>query len=400
MYKCYFSGCKQAPTLFCGCDNTTLMCSDHSYSHSMLPGKSHIERSISNFKQGPSFTKSQIILYKNHIQQLNTKIVTISNSLITSIQTLVESTTFSLHSIDQILNSLLINFSKGQTSEDSISILQFIASIPTQDTSTIDTLPLLTEIEDFYITNLNLDNTLHYIASNYFCEYRLASQKFICNELPSSCILGQNGQMASLGLNTEVYYGGFRDSKPIGSCMLYNKNSKTWQAFKPGKPRGFGASVYYKEKIYFFGGFCLNNLQDCQILSLSNLWTEGAPLPEASTLCVCAALDGIWISGFNMSQVYLHTPESSQYSPYIPLQSESYKYIFSINSKIFIINNNKIWILSQNNWTCAELIGDLQGFPICQPKVLGKYAYFIVFTNKIQVQQFDLTTFSILPLSN
>lgn len=71
------------------------------------------------------------------------------------------------------------------------------------------------------------------------------------------------------------------------------------------------------------------------------------------------------------------------------LQKTTYKYVFTINEQIYIINNDKLWRLCKNKWTKSNLNVNLQGAMVSTLKVLGKYAYFALFTDKVIIKKLD-----------
>lgn len=383
MFRCFHPNCLEEPTRICECDNKTLMCPWHIDFHNLTPGKCHMDLPIpvSLCQQHSSY----IAIYqcRTDINTLLESISTYSSMLISKIQELTESAIITLDNLDQFYIELLKNPIENHLIE---SIPIDLSRIPDYFSD------ILKSIEEFYKSSFNYDNKIFWAESGKLIDFSCLSKTY--NKGLTIDGLYEASQAIEFGYEKLIIYGGLKDNKALGTCVLYNKITKKTQHMKPGRPRAYGTSVFYNRNYYFFGGWCLNNLQDFQVLSITKSWIKEGIMPEASLSCVSTVFNGIWITGFNMAKAYLFVPDTS-FTPYLTFLTDTVKIFVTNNEELHVLCGNRSFYYKNNSWHDALINGKVEGCVIGTSKVFGKYAYFGVITNKVRVKRYCFKTFTL-----
>ena len=396
MFKCFYKNCLQQPIAACECDNRIFMCSTHVSVHSLQPG-SHSEKPISPELVQSHSAISRIYQARTDIEAISANINLSTSSIIQYVQSISEITLQTLDKLDQICANIICTYLENPASLDQIH--NPFELTPLENTFSADRLNnLLLQLGEFYKNDLGCDCSIHWIEENSIKSFDILNKTTV-NFPQIGQGLGTCSSVVEIGLNKELCYGGIKDNKTVGAVWLVNKNTGNLRFLKPGRPRVYAASVYYKENIYFFGGWCGNILADCQVFSLKNEWTEGYALPEASNYCNATVYNGVWVTGYNMRRIYFYHNDSLKYSAYMELESETCKYCIGVRNQLHVIYRDKVFVLANDQWKEEKLKGRLTGY-ICSPfKIKGNFAYFVEMTDKTTLKKYNLQTYSIEELT-
>ena len=329
---------------------------------------------------------SKIMKIKDQIDSLSIRTLTCTSDIMNLTEKMCKLTLNSLDSLKQLCTKLYIKYLENPSAEysDIFDMLDLDYSDKISDFSEI-----LSKIKEFYRSEFGCSTRIRWFSDNNLKEFDFLINKI--EDVPKTIEgISLGGHIIEIGYDKELYYGGIKENKAIGMLSVYSKKTSTFKFLKAGRPRAYGSSAYYKEKIYFFGGWCVNNLQDCQIYSMNNSWSDGSQLPEASNYCSSASYMecGIWITGFNMHKVYLYSPENLSFTPYLDLPNDTFKYCFVVSNELYIINNNSAFTLKSNEWKENITTGNLNGPIISSFKIRNNTGYFTELTNKATLKRY------------
>ncbi|OMJ69680.1 hypothetical protein SteCoe_32533 [Stentor coeruleus] len=359
------------------------MCPWHIDFHNLTPGKCHMDLPIPDSLRQQHSSYITIYQCRNDINTLLESISTYSSMLISKIQELTESAISTIDNLDQFYIDLL----KNPTENNSIESIQLnLSRIPDSFED------ILKSIEEFYRSNFNYDSKVTWTESGKLMNFSCLTKNYSKGQA-MDCLY-EASQAVQYDYDKLIIYGGLKDNKALGTCMLYNQITKKIQHMKPGRPRAYGTSVFYNRSFYFFGGWCLNNLQDFQVLSYTKNWVKDGLMPEASLHCVSTVFNGIWITGFNMVKAYLFVPDGS-FTPYLVFHADTVKIFVANNEELHVICGNKSFYYKNNNWHDAQISGKIDGSVVGTAKIFGKYAYFSVMTNEVRVKRYCFKTFTL-----
>ncbi|CAG9310790.1 unnamed protein product [Blepharisma stoltei] len=126
------------------------------------------------------------------------------------------------------------------------------------------------------------------------------------------------------------------------SCIIDLETFTVKKLLPYGSPSWCCGAVYYKNCVYFFGGWDKQNyMLFAEKFDLAgNRWLKSPKLPEASSGCSCVLFqECIYICGFFHSKVYKYDLEIESYSNinFPVLCSKMSKLLFSGNSRLYLI---------------------------------------------------------------
>lgn len=361
------------------------MCNEHVSVHSLQPGRSHMEYLIPEEFIKANNNLVKVYKGKEKIGELSKEICECTYRVIQYLQDVNQSALAKLDELDKNCNEMLIRYYEtGDMAEVAEAFdLEF-----TSDKNVVNS--LLGDIGDFFEKALLCDWKVHWVHEDSLESFDIFANNVKNMQKPLSSI-GTGTQILSLGANKTLCYGGVKDNKVIGAMVILNNSNKEIKFLKPGRPRAYGASVLFNEKIYFFGGWGGNLLSDCQIFSLKNEWTNGSQLPEPSNYCQSVNFNGIWITGYNMKKVYIY--DGLAYIEYLDCYSGISKYLLASSTQLHILYHDKAFIVSEENLTEVNVNGSIDGY-ICST-VINKpgFSYFTVMSsNGLVVKRYDFTS--------
>lgn len=396
--ECYIDGCKQEAIIYCACSEIFYICTDHLIFHqSQVSTTNHRMYPIpkNELKLDNEVYLKDIKIAINDLQSQRKKLAKFSEDFNLSLIKVLKSLNFTIAQLKNFQKKYLTGINLGANDLKKL-IREGIGNLKLSKLEN-HFLNFFQEIE-LRTSLLNKPQNLAYFINDTksLIQYNVYTEKFILKNIDFMEPQGQRACVCYLGYDKIFLYGGY-SNRYLATSYIISLSTNKVENLPSFNPVYATTPVLLNDKIYIFGGYRKENLQESSYFDLKFktwIYITSLPLPQ-SDVSTLKIKKEIIITGSNKFLQIYYTEKNSYKDLGSGINPGSYNLLIKSKELIFLLakkvymakkSEKKFMVLSLNYTSDVSYV-------TCQPLVRGDKAYF--FDQNYIIYSFSFYDFSL-----